>query len=188
MPAPLHGDALVALDKLDKIGADGVPRELATRGIADAAGAKALSFFVAGAGETPEAALARLGAILGEHEALANLTEIAGLVASTPAAARIRIDPSLARGLSYYTGAIMEIAVPDLAGSLGGGGRYDNLIGMFLGRDVPACGFSLGLERIIVRDDRAEHVSAAPSRAAPSTSMVTLWNDESRGRLARAGG
>ena len=63
---------------------------------------------------------------------------------------RIRIDPSLARGLSYYTGAIMEIAVPDLAGSLGGGGRYDNLIGMFLGRDVPACGFSLGLERIIV--------------------------------------
>ena len=63
---------------------------------------------------------------------------------------RIRIDPSLARGLSYYTGAIMEIAVPDLAGSLGGGGRYDNLVGMFLGRDVPACGFSLGLERIIV--------------------------------------
>ena len=60
------------------------------------------------------------------------------------------LDPSLARGLSYYTGAIMEIAVPDLAGSLGGGGRYDGLVGMFLGREVPACGFSLGLERIIV--------------------------------------
>ena len=59
-------------------------------------------------------------------------------------------DPALARGLSYYTGAIMEIAVPDLAGSLGGGGRYDNLVGMFLGQDVPACGFSLGLERILV--------------------------------------
>ena len=68
----------------------------------------------------------------------------------TSAGSRIRVDPSLARGLSYYTGAIMEIAVPDLAGSLGGGGRYDNSIGMFLGRDVPACGFSLGLERIIV--------------------------------------
>jgi len=68
----------------------------------------------------------------------------------TSARTRVRFDPSLARGLSYYTGAIMEIAVPDLAGSLGGGGRYDNLIGMFLGRDVPACGFSLGLERIIV--------------------------------------
>ncbi len=75
---------------------------------------------------------------------------IVALAEATPAAGRIRIDPSLARGLSYYTGAIMEIAVPDLAGSLGGGGRYDNLVGMFLGREVPACGFSLGLERIIV--------------------------------------
>jgi histidyl-tRNA synthetase len=62
----------------------------------------------------------------------------------------VHFDPSLARGLSYYTGAIMEIAVPDLAGSLGGGGRYDNLVGMFLGQSIPACGFSLGLERILV--------------------------------------
>ena len=64
--------------------------------------------------------------------------------------ARIKLDPTLARGLAYYTGAIIEINVADLAGSLGGGGRYDNLVGMFLGKDVPACGFSLGLERIIV--------------------------------------
>ena len=74
---------------------------------------------------------------------------LVGLAEGTPAGRHLRVDPSLARGLSYYTGAIMEIAVPDLAGSLGGGGRYDNLIGMFLGRDIPACGFSLGLERII---------------------------------------
>ena len=69
---------------------------------------------------------------------------------STPAKGRIAFAPSLARGLSYYTGAIMEVTVPDLAGSLGGGGRYDNLVGMFLGQSVPACGFSLGLERILV--------------------------------------
>jgi histidyl-tRNA synthetase len=62
----------------------------------------------------------------------------------------MQLDPTLARGLSYYTGAIMEINVPDLAGSLGGGGRYDNLIGMFSGEDIAACGFSLGLERILV--------------------------------------
>ena len=62
----------------------------------------------------------------------------------------MQFAPFLARGLSYYTGAIMEVTVPDLAGSLGGGGRYDGLIGMFLGEDVPACGFSLGLERILV--------------------------------------
>ena len=63
---------------------------------------------------------------------------------------KLRIDPSLARGLGYYTGAIMEINVKDLPGSLGAGGRYDNLVGMFLGTEVPACGFSLGLERILV--------------------------------------
>ena len=72
------------------------------------------------------------------------------LTATTSAAPHLRVDPSLARGLSYYTGAIMEIAVPDLAGSLGGGGRYDGLVGMFSGEQVPACGFSLGLERILV--------------------------------------
>jgi histidyl-tRNA synthetase len=93
--------------------------------------------------------LARLHGILGHYEGLANLGAIVVLADATAAAGRIRVDPSLARGLSYYTGAIMEIAV-DGIGSLGGGGRYDNLVGMFLGRDVPACGFSLGLERIIV--------------------------------------
>jgi histidyl-tRNA synthetase len=179
VPAALHGDALVALDKLDKIGADGVTREFAIRGIADAAGAKALSFFVADAAETPQRTLARLGTILGEHEALANLTEITGLVASTPAAARIRIDPSLARGLSYYTGAIMEIAVEGI-GSLGGGGRYDNLVGMFLGRNVPACGFSVGLERIIVL--MTERSMFPPAVAGGAVDIVvTLWNDELRG-------
>jgi len=82
--------------------------------------------------------------------AIDNLRQIVALAAGTRADGRIRVDAALARGLSYYTGAIMEISVPDLAGSLGGGGRYDNLVGMFLGQAVPACGFSLGLERILV--------------------------------------
>jgi histidyl-tRNA synthetase len=82
--------------------------------------------------------------------AVQNLRAMLGIAAGTSASSRIRLDPSLARGLSYYTGAIMEINVPDLAGSLGGGGRYDDLVGMFLGQHVPACGFSLGLERILV--------------------------------------
>ena len=72
------------------------------------------------------------------------------MTAQSKAADKLRIDPSLARGLGYYTGTIMEINVKDLPGSLAGGGRYDNLIGMFLGTDVPACGVSLGLERILV--------------------------------------
>jgi histidyl-tRNA synthetase len=104
--------------------------------------------------DTPDGELARLAAFVGRRRggaaAVDNLRQIVALAAGTKAEGRIRIDPSLRRGLSYYTGAIMEIAVADLAGSLGGGGRYDNLVGMFLGQEVPACGFSLGLERILV--------------------------------------
>ena len=101
------------------------------------------------------------------------------LIGDTPRPARIRIDPSLARGLSYNTGAIMEIAVPDLAGSLGGGGRYDNLVGMFLGRDVPACGFSLGLERIIVVMTERGMFPANVARGAADV-MVTSWTTTRR--------
>jgi histidyl-tRNA synthetase len=91
---------------------------------------------------------------------------------------RVVIDPSLARGLSYYTGAIMEINVKDLPGSLGGGGRYDNLVGMFLGEDVPACGFSLGLERIIVvMTERGMFPEALIS--SPADVMVSIWNEAS---------
>jgi histidyl-tRNA synthetase len=86
----------------------------------------------------------------GGRLAFQNLREILRLAAATNVGPRLRFEPSLARGLSYYTGAIMEVSVPDLSGSLGGGGRYDGLIGMFSGEDIPACGFSLGLERILV--------------------------------------
>jgi histidyl-tRNA synthetase len=136
----LHTTALVALDKLDKIGRDGVLDEMAARGVpADAARA-----VLSTAGE--------LSSFRDEEAAAAaeNLTAIMNLSESTAAARHVKFAPFLARGLSYYTGAIMEVTVPDLAGSLGGGGRYDGLIGMFLGEDVPACGFSLGLERILV--------------------------------------
>ena len=179
---PQHGDALVALDKLDKIGADGVAKEFAARGIPQDAGAKALTHFVVGApaapGEEPGESLARLRGILGEHAGLANLEAIVALARSTPAAGRIRVDPSLARGLSYYTGAIMEIAVEGI-GSLGGGGRYDNLVGMFLGRDVPACGFSLGLERIIVVMTEREMFPASVVKGAVDI-VVTFLDDGSR--------
>ena len=148
IPEPLHGTALVAVDKLDKIGADGVKAEMESRGIAAKASACLLELFAKGQNATPGS----LSIALDEpgRAALENLTAIWTLTMETSAAKRMRLDLSLARGLSYYTGAIMEINVPDLAGSLGGGGRYDNLVGMFLGQTIPACGFSLGLERILV--------------------------------------
>jgi histidyl-tRNA synthetase len=151
VPADRHGGALVALDKLDKIGRDGVAKELADRGLDVEARDALLELFQSGAAESD---LDRASAFVGDdttgRTAIANLERIRSLAAGTSAEGRIRMDVSLARGLSYYTGAIMEINVADLAGSLGGGGRYDNLVGMFLGQDVPACGFSLGLERILV--------------------------------------
>ena len=93
----------------------------------------------------------------------------------------MRLDPSLARGLSYYTGAIFEIAVPDLAGSLGGGGRYDNLVGMFLGRAGAGCGFSLGLERILVV--MAERGMFPPDVGAPAP--PTSWSRSGMPRRRR---
>ncbi len=152
VPQERHSDALVALDKRDKIGEEGVRRELKTRMVSDDSVERLLSLAtvlpasVDAHGEI-ESLRARLGHVPAAAAALDNLSQIVELVGS---AAAVSIDKSLARGLSYYTGAIMEISVHDLPGSLGGGGRYDNLIGMFSGANIPACGFSLGLERILV--------------------------------------
>ena len=143
----LHGTALVALDKLDKIGREGVATELADRGIASEVSSALMSCFDAGADVNVGPYIA--GDAAGKA-ALENLRAIMALAEGTRAAGRMRVDLTLARGLSYYTGAIMEVNVADLAGSLGGGGRYDNLVGMFSGQDIPASGFSLGLERILV--------------------------------------
>jgi histidyl-tRNA synthetase len=141
IPEALHGSALIAVDKLDKIGVDGVKTELEARGVAAGVAQKLLA-------SMQEASLSAVA--YANESAAENVRQIEALAAHTPATGKVRFDLSLARGLDYYTGAIMEVHVADLAGSLGGGGRYDNLVGMFLGQQIPACGFSLGLERILV--------------------------------------
>jgi histidyl-tRNA synthetase len=174
-----HTDALVAIDKLDKIGRDGVREELVKRGVT-AGGADACLAALEDV-DAFDALVARsqLGA-----SARAEIATILSLCDATPAAGRVRFVPRLARGLSYYTGAIMEITVPDLAGSLGGGGRYDNLIGMFLGRDIPACGFSLGLERILVVMAERAMFPASVGQASADV-MVTLWSDAAAAETLR---
>src|SRR5262245_17959328 len=172
IPEPLHATALVAVDKLDKIGPDGVKAEMESRGIsgASASGLLALLREFRDLGSDSPIPLDAAG-----HEAQANLRQIAALARGTGAKDRIQFDPSLARGLSYYTGAIMEINVPDLAGSLGGGGRYDNLVGMFLGQGVPACGLSLGLERIlVVMGERGMFPASLPT--TPADVMVAVFD------------
>jgi histidyl-tRNA synthetase len=197
VPGTLHDQALVALDKLDKIGRSGVRQDMAARGIPAGACDRLLDVFARGgpAGlPEPEAANAGVLAHVTQHvgghaeglAAIADLREIVRLCAVTSARPYVIIDPSLARGLSYYTGAIMEVAVADLPGSLGGGGRYDGLIGMFLGENIPACGFSLGLERLLVV--MAERNMFPPGvQASGADVMVTLFEGEPAEEALRLG-
>jgi histidyl-tRNA synthetase len=180
IPESQQGDAVVALDKLDKIGVEGVATELADRGVERAAQQACLDFFSSGRARPNDEWLRSIFNRVPDSEAARQLAELVELCDRTTAGVHIRIDPSLARGLSYYTGAIMEITVPDLAGSLGGGGRYDNLVGMFLGKQVPACGFSLGLERIVVVMAERQMFPAS-TMDLPVDVVVTLWNQASRG-------
>jgi histidyl-tRNA synthetase len=195
-----HDDALISLDKMDKAGPEGVARELDQRGIADGSAVKLMRFFeglaavqhaldlidlngaVAARNTYNADVLGRLVEFIGPHEIGAggvdDLRQILELTKASGSSKRIKLDPTLARGLAYYTGAIIEINVTDLAGSLGGGGRYDNLVGMFLGQDVPACGFSLGLERIIVVMSERE-MFPPELVSSPADVMVTVWNEDS---------
>jgi histidyl-tRNA synthetase len=140
--------AIVAIDKLDKVGPEGVLKELADKGVGEGSRQKLAESVLA----DPSGAALEMS--LATHErgqaALKEVRAVIDLARRTPARSHLVFNTTLARGLGYYTGCIFELQVKDLDGSLGGGGRYDGLIGMFLGKDVPACGFSLGLERILV--------------------------------------
>ena len=179
--ADKHGTALVALDKLDKIGSEGVLREFEEREVLNQDQGKELLAVFEAAGSNEET-LERLERFIGESavgsDGLKELREILSYVSSSV----VRLDPSLARGLSYYTGAIIEIQVKDLAGSLGGGGRYDNLVGMFLGQDIPACGFSLGLERIVLVMSERNMFPVNLLRSSAEV-MIAVWRDAARDAL-----
>lgn len=184
VPVELETEALVAIDKLDKIGQDGVVKELGERGIS----AQSVQTLMELIGITTEGTpgsftntqtLTRLrealdGVEQGAH-AIDELEQLLRYAQAGPSGPLLYIDPSLARGLSYYTGPIFEIRSDDFSGSLGGGGRYDGLVGMFSKQSVPACGFSLGVERILVlMEDRG--VSQVQQSGADV--MVTLWDED----------
>ena len=165
-----HAAVLISLDKLDKIGTAGVIAELTERGMPPAALAalQAVPAFVAFGAEAnthtaPAASEAltvdSIAAVLPpgvDRQALADLAAIAAAVSTAvapavPAAGALPLvfDPFLVRGMGYYTGPIFEVVHPEFGYSLGGGGRYDGMIGRFLGTEVAATGFSLGFERLI---------------------------------------
>jgi histidyl-tRNA synthetase len=187
VPPERHAEVLVSIDKLDKLGADGVRRELAQRGHAPEIVSGIMDRFLSRELEDVDSATVHAIAAEADEAAAKNLGQILRLCDETPAAKRLRLDFTLARGLSYYTGAIFEITVPDLAGSLGGGGRYDNLVGMFLGQSVPACGFSLGLERILVV--MAERGMFPPTLATtPADVMMAVFDTKDTPHALRVAG
>lgn len=151
-PKEAYDTVFIILDKMDKIGLEGVTAELEKEGFAKESIEKYTGLFrgVAKAGDGISYLAETLGEFL-EADIVKNMQEIAASVnACKTARFELVFDPTLVRGMSYYTGTIFEIAMPEFGGSCGGGGRYDKMIGNFTGKDVPACGFSIGFERIIL--------------------------------------
>ncbi len=141
----------IILDKMDKIGPEGVREELLKEGYLPESADKYLSLFNNGADS--EQALRNLRETLGAFLPEGAAESLSEIINSVKAAAygefKLEFDPSLVRGMSYYTGTIFEIVCAEFGSSIAGGGRYDGMVGRFTGNDVPACGFSIGFERII---------------------------------------
>ena len=147
-----YDEVFIILDKMDKIGRDGVAAELIQMGYAKENVDTYLGLFdevapdVSGIRYLKE----KLGDYLKSETADGMETIISSVEAAKEAEFGIRFDPTLVRGQSYYTGTIFEVTMDDFGGSVAGGGRYDKMIGKFTGQDTPACGFSIGFERIVM--------------------------------------
>lgn len=183
----LRPAALITLDKLDKIGLDAVIAELDALGVADPAAMLAWIDLPATADSSWEMLK---NSAFAATEAARDLLAIREAVGGVT----LQFDPLLVRGMGYYTGPIFEVAHPDLGYSLGGGGRYDGMIGRFLGADVPATGFSLGFERLIdlvdlgAADDASASALIYDADAALTTVMALqsqLVSEGARVRLVK---
>ena len=164
-----YDNVFIILDKMDKIGLDGVRAELVEAGDDEAVCTKYLELF-AKVEEAENGPAYLRDALEGYLDAavMDSFTEIIESVCATKADSfELVFDPTLVRGMSYYTGTIFEIAMPEFGGSCGGGGRYDKMVGRFTGNDVPACGFSIGFERIVLLlMERGFKVPAQPEKTA----------------------
>ena len=152
-PEESYDEVFIILDKMDKIGLDGVEKELLESGYGRESVDKYLELFRI---LTPDAAgvqmaKEKLTGFLDPEYADGLITIMNSVDAVKTAEFRMKFDPTLVRGMSYYTGPIFEISMDEYGGSVGGGGRYDEMVGKFIGQPVPAVGFSVGFERIVMR-------------------------------------
>jgi histidyl-tRNA synthetase len=180
VPEALEASALVALDKLDKIGAEGVAAELVERGLPT----DAVDLLVGDlASDDLEGRVReRLAATERGRAGLAEVDEVQRLVGTLPGGT-LAYAPVLARGLSYYTGPVFEVAHDGLDATIAAGGRYDGLIGMFQNQPVPATGGSLGMERILLLLEQQEDAAA---RRGPDVLVTRLDDDGAPDALAVA--
>ena len=151
-PEETYDSVFITLDKMDKIGMDGVKAELLQNDFTTESVEKYLGLFKELSAASDGAAyLAEVLSDVLEPGVAQDLQEImASVKATRDSEFEIVFDASLVRGMSYYTGTIFEVVMPEFGSSCGGGGRYDKMVGKFIGRDVPACGFSIGFERIVM--------------------------------------
>ena len=168
-PEESYDSVFIVLDKMDKIGIDGVKAELIEMGYSEEVCQKYMDLFTAI--EAAENGPAYLAEVLADYLPAGVMTSFMEIIDSVQATKEdtfeMVFDPTLVRGMSYYTGTIFEIAMPEFGGSCGGGGRYDKMVGKFIGNDVPACGFSIGFERIILLlMERGFTVPNAPGKVA----------------------
>jgi len=171
-------DVLRVVDKLDKIGVEGVREELKELKISESSTKKLLEF-ISIKGDA-EDVLEAVKKIVGEDKGISELEELISFLKVMNVSKRVKVDLSLARGLDYYTGPIFEVSVEKGVGSIGGGGRYDELIGIFSGRYVPATGISFGIERIM------EVMRSRKMMSTKKTNVhvfVAAASDEVRGKV-----
>lgn len=190
-----YDSIFITLDKMDKIGLEGVAAELEEEGYAEESIDKYLELFELlkdrkDVAEGVAFLKDKLGDFL-DQEVADSLTEIATAVNATKNAEfTLVFDPTLVRGMSYYTGTIFEIAMPELGAACGGGGRYDKMIGKFTGNDVPACGFSIGFERIILLlmesgfkiPERPKRVAYLVEKKYPAEKLVDVMKQAKEAR------
>ena len=182
IPEDKQDGVLISIDKLDKVGRNTVIEELEEeRGLSPDVIDELLPLLgdLPGADSDNEKTLSRLREQVGDLDdgaaGLGDLDDLIDFATDGPAADHLVVDPYLARGLAYYTGPIFEIRSDEASGSIGGGGRYDDLIGMFTNSELPACGFSLGIERILLAMEERGMFDDEP---APADILVTVWNDD----------
>lgn len=147
-----YDSVFITLDKMDKIGLDGVEKELEENGYEKESVEKYLQIFkeITNDVEGVRWCKEKLAGFLPQEAADSLEMIITSVESAKEADFRISFDPTLVRGMSYYTGTIFEISMDEFGGSVGGGGRYDEMIGKFTGQNTPAVGFSIGFERIVM--------------------------------------